>query len=257
MKMRELEKYFLENEGLRIHKWIHFFDIYETHFDRFRGTDVHVLEIGVDSGGSLQMWRHYFGPDAKIFGMDINPNCIDLEQQLGDKKIRIFIGDQSDKEFLLDVFNRIKRIDIIIDDGGHTMEQQINTFEVLFPLMNEGGIYVCEDISTSYLGEYGGGYKFHKTFVEYSKNLIDYVHAWHSREQKKLSINHFTKSVFGLHYYNNILVIEKRTMHAPKLQKTGKRTIGLQSIPPTGPLPIWFRVGQRLSRIIHCLRQNF
>lgn len=139
--MNDLEKYFTENNGNLIHKYKHYFDIYDRHFSRFRGTDVHVLEIGVSHGGSLQMWKSYFGPRAKIYGVDINPDCKQLEEE----QIYIFIADQADRGFLSSLLEAIPRIDILIDDGGHTMAQQINTFEVLFPIliMRE---YICVKI---------------------------------------------------------------------------------------------------------------
>jgi ubiquinone/menaquinone biosynthesis C-methylase UbiE len=69
-----LQDYFDKNtSGLRLDKWMPYLEIYERHFERYRGTDVHVLEIGVFGGGSLQMWKDYFGPQSQIFGVDINP----------------------------------------------------------------------------------------------------------------------------------------------------------------------------------------
>jgi len=78
--MNDLEKYFTENTGRLIHKWKHYFEIYDRHFSRFRDTEVHVVEFGVSQGGSLQMWKQYFGPNSKIFGIDINPHCKKLQE---------------------------------------------------------------------------------------------------------------------------------------------------------------------------------
>ena len=94
--MNDIEKYFKENTALSIHKWQHYFDVYDRHFSRFRDTDVHIVEFGVSEGGSLQMWKNYFGPKCKIYGVDINPYCKELEED----RIRIFIGDQEDRQFL-------------------------------------------------------------------------------------------------------------------------------------------------------------
>jgi len=118
--MNDLEKYFTENIGRLIHKWKHYFEIYDRHFSRFRGTDVHVVEFGVSQGGSLQMWKEYFGLNCKIFGVDINPDCKALEED----QIEIYIGDQEDRNFLKSLAKTVPRIDILIDDGGHTMRQQ-------------------------------------------------------------------------------------------------------------------------------------
>jgi 23S rRNA U2552 (ribose-2'-O)-methylase RlmE/FtsJ len=208
--MNDLERYFMKNMKKMIHKWLHYFEIYDRHFSRFRGTDVHVVEFGVSYGGSLQMWKEYFGPNAKIFGVDIDPRCKKLEE----KQIEIFIGDQENKEFLKSLTKQIPRIDILIDDGGHTMQQQINTYEELFYKIDKNGVYLCEDLHTSYWKNYDGGYKKHNTFIEYSKNFIDYINAWHSRTNK-LRISEFTMSVHSLHYYDSILVIEKREKGTP------------------------------------------
>jgi hypothetical protein len=105
------------------------------------------------------------------------------------------------------------------------MKQQINTFEELFPHIDENGIYLCEDLHTSYWWKFGGGYKRKNTFIEYSKNFIDYIHAWHSKQPKKLRVSEFTKSVSSLHYYDSILVIEKRPMSKPKNLSTGSPQI--------------------------------
>jgi hypothetical protein len=77
--MNTLRDYFEHNPGRLMHKWLHYFDIYERHFARFRGREIHMMEIGVYHGGSLQMWKHYFGPKATIYGVDIDPGCRSLE----------------------------------------------------------------------------------------------------------------------------------------------------------------------------------
>ena len=175
------------------------------------------MEFGVSQGGSLQMWKEYFGPKAKIFGIDINPNCKALEED----QVEILIGDQEDRSFLASVKERIPRIDILIDDGGHTMAQQINTFEVLFPSIDANGVYLCEDLHTSYWRKWGGGYERAGTFIEYSKSFIDLLHAWHSEDEAALAVTDFTKSAHALHYYDSILVIEKRPVEMPFHLKTG------------------------------------
>ena len=229
--MNDLETYFVNNKGNLIHKWQHYFEIYDRHFARYRGTDVHLLEIGIFQGGSLAMWQHYFGPKARIFGVDINPACKQFEEE----NIRIFIGDQADREFLRSLIREVPRIDILLDDGGHTMRQQINTFEELFPHVQSDGIYLCEDIHTSYWRHYGGGYHRRGTFIEYSKEFIDLIHAWHSEQRRKLKVTDFTRSVSGLHFYDSILVIEKAPREKPFDVKTGQPCIEMPK-PPKSPL---------------------
>lgn len=227
--MNDLEKYFLENKGRLIHKWQNYFEIYDRHFSRFRGTDVHLVEFGVSHGGSLQMWKNYFGPDCRITGVDINPHCKALEED----QIEIVIGDQENREFLRSLRDKIPKIDILIDDGGHTMQQQIATYEELFPHIDLNGVYLCEDLHTSYWSEYGGGYNRHGTFVEYSKQFIDHINAWHATEDSKLQVTKFTKSAHSLHYYDGVLVIEKRPVEKSQSLMTGTASVP-DFIPSTG-----------------------
>lgn len=214
--MNDLEKYFRENKGRLIHKWIHYFDIYDRHFSRFRNKEITILKIGVSHGGSLQMWKEYFGSKAKIYGIDINPLCKDLEED----NIKIFIGSQSDSKFLNEVKKSIPTVDILIDDGGHTMEQQIVSYEVLFDHVQDNGVYLCEDLHTSYWPKFGGGFKKEGTFIEYSKDFIDQLNAHHSIENG-LMVNDFTKTVDSIHYYDSILVIEKKLRPKPYDEQIG------------------------------------
>lgn len=215
--MNDLEKYFYSNTGNLIHKWKHYFEVYERHFSKYRGTDVVMVEFGVFQGGSLQMWKNYFGPKAKIYGIDINPKCKTLEES----QVEILIGDQEDRNFLRSLKTLIPRVDILLDDGGHTMKQQITTFEELFPHVDKNGVYLCEDLLTSYRPNFGGGYKNSESYIEYSKNFIDQLNAWHTHTPELLSVNDFTRTAHSLHFYDSILVIEKRPMEQPSHLKVG------------------------------------
>jgi len=217
--MNDLEKYFKANTKRRIFKWQHYFEIYDRHFSRFRDKEIHLLEIGILHGGSLQMWKDYFGAKVKIYGIDINPECKKFEEE----NIQIFIGSQSDREFLREVKKQIPPVDILIDDGGHSMEQQITSFEELFEHVTANGVYLVEDLHTSYWEEFGGGHKKNGTFIDYSKNFIDRINAFHSKEDS-LKVSSFTESTHSLHYYDSVLVIEKRKMEKPFTLKTGKKS---------------------------------
>jgi hypothetical protein len=208
--MNKLEQFFYGNRGKTIYKWLHYFEIYHRHFSRFVGKEVTILEIGVFKGGSLELWRDYFGSKCKIYGIDINPECKEHESE----QIEVLVGSAEDREFLRKVKEEIPKIDILIDDGGHTMNQQIVAFEELYPSISPDGVYLCEDLLTSYWEEFGGGYKRENTFIEYSKKLIDYLNAWHSREEE-LKVNDFTRSTHSMHYYDAVLVIEKRKTNPP------------------------------------------
>jgi cephalosporin hydroxylase len=216
--MNDLERYFQNNPGNLIHKWLHYFEVYERHFARFRQQPITLVEFGVFHGGSLQMWKHYFGPHARIIGVDINPAC----SKFAEPQIEIKIGNQEDRTFLQSLAQQVGPIDILIDDGGHTMQQQIATFEVLYPHVQPQGMYLCEDTLTSYRASFGGGYRNPGSFIEYSKQWIDYLHAWHSQEPNQLSVNDFTRSANSVHFYDSVVVIEKQPRQEPRHTKTGK-----------------------------------
>jgi len=213
-----LLEYLHNNPGRLIDKWVHYFDIYHRHLAQFRGRPVTLVEFGVLHGGSLQMWKRYFGPQARIIGVDINPLC----RSLVEEQVAIYIGDQGDRTFLRRLADEVGPIDIIIEDGGHFMGQQIATFEEMFFRMSEVGLYFTEDMHTSYWARYGGGMRRAGTFVEYAKDLIDRLHAWHTEDPNALSVDDFTLQTGGLHFYDSVLVIERRPVEPPQRIKTGK-----------------------------------
>jgi hypothetical protein len=209
----DLEKYFIENKGKKLHKWFHYLEIYDKYFSKFRDRPIKILEIGVFGGGSMQMWKSYFS-DVKIYGIDINPECKNHD----DDNIEIFIGSQADRNFLGEVIHKIGSIDILIDDGSHVMDHQIITFEELYNHINNGGIYICEDLHTSYWSDFGGGLNNPNSFIEYSKKIIDKLTSWHYENPP---YSELTKSVYSIHYYDSMLVIEKREMLKPMHSITG------------------------------------
>lgn len=242
--MNDLEKYFAGNvKGRFILKWDHYFEVYEQYFAKFRNTEVVFLEIGVFQGGSLQMWKDYFGPKARIYAVDINPLCKSLEEP----QIEIFIGDQSDPKFLQDLVRKVPQIDIVLDDGGHTMEQQINSFKGLFPHVNpSGGIYIIEDTHSSYSMDSGGGLRRRSSFIEFSKNFVDYLHVWslpgRKRAPKALEFGHSTKAV---HYYNGMVVVEKEKRKEPRETRSGVANPSIELVSKTLPARL-----KKLSRLV-------
>lgn len=211
-----LEKYFHSHRGRRIHKWLHYFEIYHRHFARFRGKKVTVIEFGVNQGGSLQMWRKYFGRRARIYGVDINPECKRFE----DRRTKIFIGDQEDRAFLRRIAAEIGPVDVLIEDGGHTMGQQIATFEVFYKRMREDGVFLIEDVHTSYWERYGGGHRREGTFMEYAKGLTDQLNAWHSREDG-FTVDRFTRTTRSMHFYDGVVVFERGKVRRPRAKRHG------------------------------------
>lgn len=212
-----LERLVATHAGLRMNKWSHFFEIYDRHFARFRGRAVTLLEIGVSGGGSLELWRRYFGRKARIFGLDADPRCKKLER----RGIRIWTGDQGDPALLNRIADETGPIDILIDDGSHRPHDQLTTFRVLFPRIREDGLYVCEDLCCSYWDEgFDGGVRKPGTHVEFLKGLIDELNGWFWREDPQS--DGFTAQVHGMHFYPALAIIEKRRMTPPLITPVGR-----------------------------------
>lgn len=131
---RSVLECFRAHTGRQIDKWQHYFPIYEKHFAPYVGTPVRVLEIGVDHGGSLQLWKSYFGPYAEIVGIDIDPRCSTYTEP----QIDIRIMNQRDP-----AISRLGTFDIVIDDGSHFIADQEDSFRALWPCTT--GVYLVED----------------------------------------------------------------------------------------------------------------
>ena len=223
MQKETLKEIFYTHSGNLIHKWDHYFDIYVKYFSKYRGQKVTILEIGVAHGGSLQLWKKYFGDNIHIYAIDINQEC----KNLGEENNTIFIGSQSDPGFLKTVMEQLPELDIIIDDGGHTMEQQKVSFETLYLKLKEGGLYLVEDTHTSYWYEFHGGLKKSSTFIEYAKNLVDSLYEGHISNKKKLLLNEITRHINCISFYDSIVVFEKEKRADPFHLRKGKETITL------------------------------
>ena len=199
----ELAKLFFAHRGRTVHKKVHYLELYERHFSTFRGRALKMLEIGVNAGGSLDLWRQYFGSDATIFGIDIDPGCASHV----DEPNQVRIGSQDDPHFLKSVIAEMGEPDIILDDGSHIGRHQKASFDILFPLLTDGGLYVIEDINTSYWdSHYEGGYRRRGTAIELVKQMIDDLHGWYHDRPQKTPARDWIK---GLHIYDAMVVIEK------------------------------------------------
>ncbi|MBK8469006.1 MAG: class I SAM-dependent methyltransferase [Candidatus Phosphoribacter sp.] len=203
--------------GHLLDKWVHYFPLYTRYFSPFRGKAVRVLEIGVYRGGSMRMWTWFFGPEAKLVGMDVDPVAIECAKD----EYSVVLGDQANPEDLRRVNDEYGPFDIIIDDGGHTMEQQITAVETLFPLLAEGGVYLVEDCHTSYWDSYAGGLKRPGTFVEWVKDRIDDLHGYHIPDTDEAVHPVWTQQVSGIHCHDSVVVMDKRGRFAPFAEQSG------------------------------------
>jgi len=192
----------------RIHKVKHYFEAYDFHFASLKDWPINILEIGIASGGSLRMWKNYF-INGIVYGLDCNSDCRIYKAN----RINIIIGHQEDTDFLEKMTNI--HFDIIVDDGGHTMKQQIASFNALFPALNDGGIYVIEDLCTSFWPSWGGGLG-EETGLGFLKSKVNTINMWAARhEEAGLSVTDdlpsiFEKMISSIHFYNAIAFIYKK-----------------------------------------------
>jgi hypothetical protein len=168
----QVSKLFFGHDGPIVNKWLHYLPVYDRVLGPYAGSKVRMLEIGVSKGGSLDIWRKFLGPDATIFGIDINPECAKFDGRSG----AVRIGSQADHEFLERTVREMCGLDVVLDDGSHIASHQRASFETLFPLLSYGGAYIIEDLQTAYWPWFEGGLKRKGTAIEFLKDKIDAMH---------------------------------------------------------------------------------
>ena len=198
-----------DGDGLSISKWHHYIPIYDRYFSKYRGKRVRFLEIGVAKGGSLALWRRYFGPEAIIYGIDIKPSCEKYNGMHGEVRI----GSQDDAQFLRSVVEEMGGVDVILDDGSHQMKHIAKTLKILLKEVDDGGVYMIEDLHTSYWNQFGGGFARKANFFNIVRVLIDDIHHWY--HAKGLQIPEVSRHCQALHIYDSIVVIEKGRLIKP------------------------------------------
>jgi hypothetical protein len=200
---------FVSHVGEGVHKRHHYFPLYELYLRRWRNQPLRFLEIGVSKGGSLEMWRQYFGPQAQIYGLDINPACSRFNGQFG----QVRIGSQDDPVFLNAIVDEMGGVDVVLDDGSHIMSHIRTSFLTLFPRLSEGGSYIIEDLHTSYWNEFGGGVNESANFYNFIRELIDDMHKWYHESGVKHSAT--AGLVTGIHVHDSLAAIDKGQAQRP------------------------------------------
>jgi hypothetical protein len=190
-------------QGRGMFKWLHYFDAYQRHLQKFVGTHVHLVEVGVYSGGSLELWRDYLGPHARITGIDIMREC----ERYGGERICILIGDQGDRSFWRHARDTLPPIDVLIDDGGHTAEQQRVTLEETLPYLRPGGVYICEDVHNE-----------GNRFASFVQSMADGLNA------APEVASPLQAQVLSVHLYPFLVVVERAAEPMPRLQAEKRGT---------------------------------
>ncbi len=196
-----LEQVFKNHNDRFTGKWSHYFDVYDRHLGRFIGKKFNLLEIGISNGGSLQVWKKYFGDQVNIVGIDIDQRSMFREDQ-----ITTLCGDQSDPGFLNYVAQLHGPFDVIIDDGSHIQRDVMQSFGHLYHTLNNNGVYVIEDCHTAYRKEYLGGVTSpFNIFTLLSRAVHDVNLQWMS-EPFTPTLN----DLKSLCFYDSMAVIEKQ-----------------------------------------------
>jgi hypothetical protein len=190
---------------------------YERHLRHLRDSPIRLLEIGVGGyadpakgGESLRMWKEYF-PRAEIVGIDIHDKAA-----LAEQRIAIVRGDQSDPDFLARVGREFGPFDVIIDDGSHYSAHVIASFVGLFPFLADGGIYVVEDLQTSYWETYGGSSTEGRagTSMTFLHALVDGLnHA--EFDVVGYVPSKFDEGIQSIAFYHNLAFVEKGANREP------------------------------------------
>ncbi len=182
-------------------KWNNYFEIYENCLSKFIDKNITLVEVGIGNGGSLFMWRKFLGKKAKIIGIELNPEAKKFEKY----GYKIYVGDQSDPLFWKKFYKKIGKIDILIDDGGHTNLQQITTFMESIENINKGGVILIEDTHTSFMNYKGFKNPSKNSFINFSSNIIENLHRRNPMLKNKM--NYLSKKIFSIEYFDSIVLI--------------------------------------------------
>jgi len=158
-------------------KWEIYLEEYGLILEKYRDCPVRFLEIGIQNGGSLEIWSRFFPNAAKLVGCDINPDCAQL--RYADPRINVIVGDANTPATYAEITQSSTDFDIIIDDGSHLSGDIIKTFCLYFPLVVEGGTFIAEDLHCSYWASYEGGLFHPYSSIAFFKLLADVINLEH------------------------------------------------------------------------------
>lgn len=217
--MKKLVKSFKSSPKYSI-KWSNYFEIYENLFKKFVNKKITFVEIGIGNGGSLFMWRKFFGKKARIIGIELNPDAKKLTQ-FG---FEIFIGDQSDPLFWKKFYNKVGKIDVLLDDGGHKNIQQITSFMESYNYVNQNGIIVVEDTHTSYMKKKGFKNPSSYSFVNFCNLIVENLHRRNPSINRRL--NTLSKKIDSIYFYDSLVSInfgQSKKLNQTKLLENNKK----------------------------------
>lgn len=220
--MKSLFELYKIHTGKVSDKWELYLIEYDRLFAPFRDQKISLLEIGIQNGGSLEIWGQYFPNAHKLVGCDINPDCTNLT--FDDPRIAIVVGDATLKEVQATVLAHCDSFDLIIEDGSHTSGDIVKAFARYFPALKTGGLFVAEDLHCSYWQEYDGGIHHPFSSISFFKHLADIVNHEHwgvSKSQSELIAgfkellnidfqDELLAEISSIEFINSLCIVRKR-----------------------------------------------
>jgi Methyltransferase domain len=232
--MSQITETFNIHQGKMLDKWSSYLHIYDSVLESRRDKIFNIIEIGIQNGGSVELWAKIFNNLKSISAIDINPECSKLD--FADKRIEVYIGDANSDNIIDRLRHKSERIDLVIDDGSHLSRDIIVSFLNYFKFLRPGGIYIVEDLHCSYWEEFSGGLFHPFSSISFFKNLIDSLNFEHwgikkdrsfifkkFEDEYQLKIDQSLLShIHSIAFFNSMCVITKET---PNMNLLGNRLI--------------------------------
>ncbi len=240
--MKTLQELYRLHAGKVSDKWSLYLDEYDRLLTPYRDKPIRLLEIGIQNGGSLEIWDEFFPHAEKLVGCDVNPNCASLKYD--SPRIAVVVGDSNTQATQQEIFAHSQRFDIIIDDASHQPGDIIRSFSYYFQCLNENGLYLVEDLHCSYWKEFSGGLFHPHSPISFFKRLADVVNHEHwAVERTRLGLldsfsrRHGTtfsedslSRIHSIEFVNSICIVNKRE---PVKNILGPRIVAGTSEPVT------------------------
>lgn len=220
--MKSLLELYQSHTGKVSDKWALYLREYDRLFAPYREQAISLLEIGIQNGGSLEIWSQYFPNASTLIGCDINPDCGNLS--FDDPRIAVVVGDATKPEVMANVLAQSAQFDLIIEDGSHISSDIVKAFALYFPALKSGGLFVAEDLHCSYWSEYEGGIYHPYSSMSFFKHIADMINHEHWGVRKKrteliagfkeLSNFELSESLLGeissVEFVNSVCVVRKK-----------------------------------------------
>ena len=247
--MKSLYELYRAHTGFVSDKWESYIRCYDTLLSPFRQDPIGLLEVGIQNGGSLEIWSQYFPNAVSLIGCDINPDCAKLSYT--DARVKIVVGDANGDKARAEILAARPEFDIIIDYGSHKSSDIVKTFALYFPKLKNGGLFIAEDLHCSYWRQFEGGLFDQLSSISFFKRLVDIINFEHwgiagdrasilqefgSKYGVTLS-DELLSRVHSVEFQNSMCIIRKRP---PAENLLGPRTIaGVTELVVQGHLPLF------------------